>query len=139
MTNIHILILPSGKEVTEDSMYNLLKKSGVQDKDWLVIAKLLEVTTQTLAGAFLTAWKYSDSVEPSWQRLAKALAKISEGGGLYARAAQQAERNAGLYTKPCIYYSRMDVHILPMVFCKIMDLWQCEGSHMLLQECDGRN
>lgn len=83
-------------------MYNLLKKSGVQDKDWLVIAKLLEVTIRTLAGAFLTAWKDSDSVEPSWQRLAKALAKISVGGGLYARAAQQAERNAGLYTKPCI-------------------------------------
>jgi len=34
------------------------------------------------------------------------------------------------------YYSRMDVHILPAVFCKITDLWQCEGSHMLLQECD---
>lgn len=104
MTNIPISTLPSGKEVTEDSMYDLLKKSGVQDVDWLVIAKQLGLTTQTLAGAFLRAWKDSDSVEPSWQRLAKALAKISEGGGLYARATQQAERNAGMCVKPCIQY-----------------------------------
>ena len=80
-------------------MYDLLKTSGIRDADWLVIAKQLGLTTEKLAGAFLKAWKDSDSVGPSWQKLAKALAKIGEGGGSgwYARASQQADRNAGMY------------------------------------------
>ena len=81
--------------VTEDSMCDLLMKSGVQAADWLVIAKQLKLTTQMLAGAFLKAWKESDYTTPSWKRLAKALKAI--GGGWYENASQQAEKNAGMY------------------------------------------
>ena len=70
-------------------------KSGVQAADWLVIAKQLKLTTQTLAGAFLKAWKESDYTRPSWENLAKALRAI--GGGWYENASQQAEKNAGTY------------------------------------------
>ena len=82
-----------GKAVTEDSMYDLLSRSGVKDTDWLVITKHLELTTQMQAEVFLKAWKDSDATEPSWLRLAKALADMN--GDWYAHASEQAEKNAG--------------------------------------------
>ena len=74
-------------------MCDLLKKSGVQAADWLVIAKQLKLTTEMLAGVFLKAWKDSDYTRPSWQRLAKAL-KVTDGD-LYILASKRAENNAG--------------------------------------------
>ena len=74
-------------------MCDLLKKSGVQAADWLVIAKQLKLTTEMLAGVFLKAWKDSDYTRPSWQRLAKALKVID--GDLYILASKRAENNAG--------------------------------------------
>ena len=83
-----------GKEVTEDSMCDLLIKSGVQAADWLVIAKQLGLTTEMLAGVFLKAWKELDYTRPSWEKLAKALGAID--GHWYEHAKQQAEKNAGM-------------------------------------------
>ena len=74
-------------------MIDFLQKSGVQDTDWLLIAKKLELTTQIQAEVFLKAWKDSDADGPSWIKLAKALKGIT--GDWYERASEQAEKNEG--------------------------------------------
>ena len=86
-----------GKVVTEDSMYEILVKSGVQAADWLKIAKQLELTIHKQAAVFLKAWKDSDTTGPTWSKLANALAAIRDGVDWYERASKEAKKNAGMH------------------------------------------
>lgn len=87
----------TGKKVTEDSMYGILIKSGVQAADWLKIAKQLELTIQNQAAVFLKAWEDSDTTGPTWLQLANALVAIRGGVDWYERASKEAEKNAGMH------------------------------------------
>ena len=71
-------------------------KSGVPAAEWLVIAKQMEMTKETLAGIFLQAWKDTHT-NPSWKKLSKALSGISDAADQYKGAIKQAETNAGTY------------------------------------------
>ena len=75
-------------------MYELVLNSGVPAADWLVIAKQMEMTKQTLAGVFLMAWKETNA-NLSWKKLSKALSDINDAADQYEDAIKQAENNAG--------------------------------------------
>jgi len=76
-------------------MFDVLKMSGVQAAEWLIIAKQLGLTAQMVTGVFLKAWKDYDSTKPSWHKLAKALAAID--GDVYEHASKKAKNNAGMF------------------------------------------
>ena len=90
-------------KVTEDTMCKLLKKSGVQATDWLVMAKELQLNSLTLVGIFLEAWKKCSTKvnAPSWPKLATALEAISDGGMEYEYSIMQAKKNAGRSSSQC--------------------------------------
>ena len=82
-------------------MNDLLRQSGVEAADWLVIAKQLGLNSLKLGGIFLEAWKKYSKSTPSWLKLATALEAISDDEKQYEYSIMQAKKNAGRSSSQC--------------------------------------